>query len=252
MEIIFLVLLGWLLGILINRAADNLPARRSLLNAPRCPFCGTPRPALDQIALLSYLLLRGRCPNCRAPIALRAPLVELAGAGASAFLWTRYGANAQFALTLIYTLVFLLVFVTDLEHRLIFNVVILPATLFAALASPFSQLGIARSLLGGAIAFVIVFLIYISAGIFARARKIEITGGAFGQGDVKLAAFMGIVTGFPAVLPAILCTILLGGVGAILFLAYQLVAHRRLALRAAIPYGPYFCIAGWVMMVFGM
>jgi prepilin signal peptidase PulO-like enzyme (type II secretory pathway) len=61
---------------------------------------------------------------------------------------------------------------------------------------------------------------------------------------------MGIVTGVPAVFPAILATILLGGVGAILFLVYQLVVHHRLAMTAAIPYGPFFCIAGWVYMVF--
>jgi leader peptidase (prepilin peptidase)/N-methyltransferase len=243
-------LLGWLVGIVINRAADNLPAHRSLWDAPLCPYCGTSRPVLDQIALLSYVLLRGRCPNCHAPILLRAPLVEIAGALAFAFLWTRYGAQVQLLLTLIYTVVFLLVLVIDFEHRLILNVVILPATLFAALLSPLSQIGWVWSLLGGAVAFVIVFGIYIFAEIFSRARHLNIEGGAFGQGDVKLALFMGIVTGVPAVFPAILATILLGGVGAILFLVYQLVVHHRLAMTAAIPYGPFFCIAGWVYMVF--
>ena len=251
MEIILFALLGWLMGVLINRAADNLPAHRSLLAAPHCPYCDTPRPVLGQIALLSYLLLRGRCPNCRAPISLRAPLVEFANALAFAFLWTRYGAQVQLLWMLVYTVVFLLVLVIDLEHRLILNVVILPAMLIAALASPLSQMGWARSLLGGVVAFVIVFGIYIFAEIFSRWRKLNIEGGAFGQGDVKLALFMGIVTGFPAVFPAILATILLGGVGAILFLAYQLIVHRRLMMNAAIPYGPFFCIAGWVLMVFG-
>ncbi len=252
MESILFALLGWLIGVLINRAADNLPAQRSLLDAPHCPYCDTPRPIVDQVALLSYLLLRGRCPNCHAPIPLRAPLVEIANAIAFAFLWTRYGATVQLLLMLVYTIVFLLVFVVDLEHRLILNVVILPAILLAALASPLAQIGWARSLVGGATAFVIVFGIYIFAELFSRWRGLKIQGGAFGQGDVKLALFMGIVTGFPAALPAILYTILLGGVGAILFLAYQLIVHRRLALTAAIPYGPFFCIAGWAFMVFGM
>jgi leader peptidase (prepilin peptidase)/N-methyltransferase len=251
MEIILFVLLGWLVGVAINRAADNLPTQRSLLDAPRCPYCDTPRPVLDQIALLSYLLLRGHCPNCHAPILFRAPLVEIANAVAFAFLWTRYGAQVQLLLTLIYTAVFLLVLVIDLEHRLILNVVILPAALLAALASPFSQVGWLGSLLGGAVAFVIVFGIYIFAEVFSRWRHLNIEGGAFGQGDVKLALFMGIVTGVSAVFPAILATILLGGVGAILFLAYQLIVHRQLALTAAIPYGPFFCIAGWAFMVFG-
>ncbi len=249
MEILLFALLGWLSGIFINRVADNLPAHRSLRTVPQCPYCGAARPALDQITVLKFLALRGRCSNCHAPISLRAPIVEIASALLFAFLWTHYDADAQLFLTAIYTVVFLLVLITDLEHRLIFNVVILPAILFAALASPFSRPGVALALLGGVSAFIIVFGIYFFAEAFSRLRGLKIVGGAFGQGDVKLATFMGIVVGFPAVFPAILYTILLGGVGAILFLVYQLIAHRRLALTAAIPYGPFFCIAGWVMMV---
>jgi len=215
MEIFLSALLGLIAGVIVNRVADHRVAARSIPNVQ-------PR--------------------------FRAPIVSVVTALAFAFLAARFGVTIQFALTAIYTFVFLVVLVTDLEHRLIFDVVILPATLFAALASPLSQLGWQVSLLGGAIAFVIVLGIYLFAEMFARARKIHIAGGAFGQGDVKLAAFMGIVVGFPNVFPAILYTILLGGVGALLFLAYQFVVHRRVALTAAIPYGPFFCIAGWWWM----
>ncbi len=252
MEPFLFALFGLLIGAMINRAADNLPARRSPLDAPHCPYCDTPRPVLDQIAVLSYLLLRGKCPNCHAPIPFRAPFVEIANALAFAFLWTRDGAATLLALDLIYTAVFLLVLVIDFEHRLILNVVILPAILLAAFLSPWSRFGLLPSLIGGAVAFVIVLGIYLFGEIFSRARHINIPGGAFGQGDVKLAAFMGIVTAFPNVFNAIVYAILLGGIGAILFIVYGLAAHRRLNLRAAIPYGPFFCIAGWAVMIFGM
>ena len=252
MEILIFVLLGLLVGALINRVADNLPRHRAITHAPECAFCGTPRVALDQFAVLSHLLMRGKCHNCHAPIPLRAPFVEIANAVLFAFLWTRDGATIQLLLHLIYTDVFLLVFVTDFEHRLIFNAVMFPAIALAILASPWAKHGAPLALLGGASAFIIVFLIYISAILFARARKLEIAGGAFGQGDVTLATFMGLVTGFPNALSAIVIAILLGGVGAIGFLVYELIAHRRLALTAAIPYGPFFCIAGWVMMIFGL
>lgn len=251
MESFLFALLGLLIGAIINRAADNLPARRSLIDAPHCPYCDTPRPVLDQIAVLSYLLLRGRCPNCHAPIPLRAPIVEIANALSFAFLWTRDGATTLLLLDLIYTDIFLLVLVIDLEHRLILNIVILPAILLAALASPWSRFGLTPSLIGGAVAFVIVLGFYFFGELYSRARNLRIPGGAFGQGDVKLAAFMGIVTAFPNVLTAIVYTVLLGGIGVILFIAYQLIVHRRLALTAAIPYGPFFCIAGWAMMIFG-
>jgi leader peptidase (prepilin peptidase)/N-methyltransferase len=209
-------LLGVVGGILVSRAADCLVTARGLPDTQH---------------------------------RFRAPIVLVVTALAFVFLWMRFNTPIPFALTAIYTLVFLVVLVTDLEHRLIFDRVILPATLFAALASVLTQPRWQLALLGGVIAFVVVLGIYLFAGVFARARRIHIQGGAFGQGDVKLAAFMGIVVGFPNVLPAILYTILLGGVGAILFLAYQLIAHRRVALTAAIPYGPFFCLAGWWMMV---
>ncbi len=216
METFLFALLGLLSGVLVNRAADNLPVRHA-------------RPG--------------------APNALRAPVVLAVNAVAFAILWTRDGDNIQLLLHLIYTFVFLLVLVIDFEHRLILNVVILPAILFAALASLLSRPGAALALVGGAAAFAIVFAIYVLAPIFSRLRQ-HTLAVPFGFGDVKLAGFMGIVTGFPGALYAILYAIILGGVGAILFLAYQLIAHRRLALNAAIPYGPFFCIAGWFVMAF--
>lgn len=218
MEILLCALLGLLAGVGVNRVADALIAARAL-------------------------------PNVQAR--WRAPSVVLLTALLFALLALQFGITLRFALTALYTLVFLVILVTDLEHRLIFDVVILPATLFAALASPLAPMGWKLALLGGAVAFVLVLGIYFFAQFFARARKIQVAGGAFGQGDVKLAAFMGLVVGFPNVLPAMLYTILLGGVGALAFLLYQFIAHRRVALNAAIPYGPFFCVAGWWWMVWG-
>lgn len=250
METFLFALVGWLAGVAVNRAADNLPLDRSPFAAPHCPRCDTPRPILEQSGVLGFVFSRGHCSRCGAPLSLRAPIVEIASAAAFAFLWSRYGATAQMALMAIYTIIFLLVLVTDLEHRLIFNIVILPAIAFAALASPFSEMGWARSLLGGAAAFVIVLAIYLFGKVFERARGLHIKGGAFGQGDVTLSTFIGLVTGFPFVFNAIILGILLGGLGAIGTLAYYVIVHRRLALGAVFAYGPYLCIAGWVVMIF--
>lgn len=218
MEILLCALLGAFSGMGVNRAADALIAARGLPN----------------------IQARGRALS-----------IVLLTALAFALLALQFGVTLRFALTALYTLVFLLVLVTDLEHRLIFDGVILPAALFAALASPFAPLGWKLALLGGAVAFVLVLGIYFFAELFARARRIHVAGGAFGQGDVKLATFVGLVVGFPNVLPALLYTILLGGAGALVFLLYQFIAHRRVALTAAIPYGPFFCVAGWWWMVWG-
>ena len=211
MEIILFALLGWLVGVGVNRAADHLVPPR--------------------------------------PLPYRALLVEMASALAFVVLWMRYGATTQLFLDAIYTSVLLLVLVTDLEHRLILNIVILPAILFAALASPFSATGWVRALLGGAIALVAVLAIYFFGVLFERARGLKIKGGAFGQGDVTLSTFIGIVTAYPAVGNALILGILLGGLGAVAVIGYHAVAHRRLALNAVFPYGPFLCVAGWLVMV---
>lgn len=216
MEIILFALLGLVVGVGILRAADVLPPR-------------------DPVWRIPY----------------RAPLLIIATAALFAFLVMRYGWTIQLALAAIYSAIFLLVLVVDYEHRLILNIVILPAILFAALASPLAHPGLALSLLGGALAFIIVFAIYIAAPIYSRWRG-HTLAVPFGFGDVKLALFVGIVTGFPAAIFALFLAIFLGGIAAILVLAYQYARTRRIDIGAPIAYGPYFCIAGWVFMVFGL
>jgi leader peptidase (prepilin peptidase)/N-methyltransferase len=176
--------------------------------------------------------------------------VVIVAAVAFGFLGWRFGATAQTFFFAFFTAVFLHTFVTDLEDRAIFPTVLVPATLVALAASLFIPLGLTRAVLGGISAFVIVFGIYALGVLYSRLRKIDIEGGAFGRGDVYLATFMGVVVGFPAVLPAIVYTIFLAGAGVVAFLVYQFIKTKQLSLGAALPYGPYFCIVGWVMMAF--
>jgi prepilin signal peptidase PulO-like enzyme (type II secretory pathway) len=165
-------------------------------------------------------------------------------------LWLNFGFSIQFACLAVYTAVFLIVLITDIASRAIFPVVLVPATILALAASPLLPMGFMRSLLGGILAFIIVFGIYAFAGLYSRWRKLKIQGGAFGRGDVYLATFMGVVVGFPAAWYAIIYTVLLSGVFIIFFLAYQYARTRRFSLTAVIPYGPFFCIAGWAVMTF--
>ena len=162
----------------------------------------------------------------------------------------RFGFSIQFACFAVYTAVFLNVLITDIASRAIFPIVLVPATILALVASSLLPMGFMRSLLGGILAFVIVFGIYAFAGLYSRWRKLKIQGGAFGRGDVYLATFMGVVVGFPAAWLAIVYTVLLSGVFILFFLAYQYARTQRILLTAIIPYGPFFCIAGWAVMVF--
>ncbi len=251
MPTVLFAVLGLVVGVVVNRVADNFTCERPFLSAPRCPNCSTPRRWRDQSALLRLLMHRKSCAHCGAPVKLMPVALELASAVAFAYLWLVSGATIPLLLAMVYTTVLLSVLIIDFQHRLIPNAIILPAIALAVIASPLSPSGPKRTILGGVVTFGIVLLIYFSGKLFERVRGYHIRGGAFGQGDVTLASFVGLVTAFPAALSAIVYALLLGGIGAVGYLVFHGIVHRRLAFDRPIPYGPFFCIAGWFVMVQG-
>jgi len=178
----------------------------------------------------------------------RALLLVALGAIAFAGLEFRFGIQTQTLLLALHTVILLIVLIIDLEHWLILNAVIVPAIVFAIVASPISAIGVASSIAGGAAALAIALIMYGLGQIHARVRKSNAI--TFGQGDIKLAAYIGLVVGFPAAVFAMILTVFLSGIGALIYLACQLAVRRRLALQDVIPYAPYFCIAAWLTMLF--
>jgi prepilin signal peptidase PulO-like enzyme (type II secretory pathway) len=249
-------LLGLLVGAVLNHAANTLPERRSVVQAPRCASCSREHSPLEWIALLALILGRRRCPQCAKTLAWRAPLVELGTALLFAYLWSRYGPSAQLALFTLYSCIFILVLLTDLEHRLVLNVVMLPAILFAIVSAffrPDMRYGLA--LFGGLFGFLLVFLIYLAGPLFVRVwsrmRGQTTTEVPFGFGDVTLSTFIGLVVGFPAVGFALAIGFFLGGIGAVAFILARVVLQRRYVALTAIPYGPFLIAGGMIMMLNG-
>jgi leader peptidase (prepilin peptidase)/N-methyltransferase len=226
--------LGLLVGGLVNQLGSDLPIRRSLTR-PHCPYCGRERPQWQWLSLPAYLIGRAGCPSCGAPISLRHPLVEIGLAVAYGYLWIVLGPSVRLILYLLYSIIFALVLITDLERRLILNVVIYPAILIAVAASFFTPGMTWWSALGGGAIGLVFFL---GAALVGNAF---FGSGALGGGDVKLAAFVGLITGFPLVIEALVLTLFIGaGVSLILLVT------RMRGLRDYIPYGP-FLVAGAVL-----
>ncbi len=195
---------------------------------------------IDTVSLLSFLLLRGRCPHCGAPHPWRRPILELATMLAFAVFWRRYGPSLELILVTVYSCVLFLVFVVDFEQRLILRVVIYPAIAIAILGSfLYPGLGVRRALLGGGFAFVFFYLVVIIGRlIFGRA--------AMGGGDVNLAAFIGLITGFPDVILALVIAIALGGA-----VSLALIVSRVKKLKSYVPYGVFLTVGGLAVLVFG-
>jgi len=157
-----------------------------------------------------------------------------------AFFWLRYGPSLRLILITVYTCTLLLVFVIDLEHRLILRVVIFPAIGIAILGSFFYPgMGVRRALVGGALAFAFFYLVAIMGELVFKRT-------AMGRGDANLAAFIGLITGFPEVIFALLIAVCLGGL-----VSLVLVLSRTKRLRSYIPYGVFLVVGGLAILVFG-
>ena len=246
---IIFALLGLAVGSFLNVCIDRLPQNKSIVLPPsHCEACQHKLSAKDLIPVFSYLRLRGRCRYCHASIPRRVFLVELATAVIFALLYWHYGLSSELGVMVFYACLFIVVFVIDLEHGLILNKAVYPAMVVALLLAllPQSWLtreiwltqivkpGIASAALGGAIGFAIFLLIAL------------VSRGGMGWGDVKLAALIGLATGFPLVFAAIIMGAILGGI-----VAVALLIARRKKRRDPIPFGPFLAVAAMVTLLWG-
>jgi leader peptidase (prepilin peptidase)/N-methyltransferase len=185
--------------------------------------------------LPAFLVGRAACSSCGGHATLRHPLIEIALGATYAYLWIALGPSVRLALYMMYSAVLGLILVTDVERRRIPNIVIYPAIGFAA-AAAFVTPGLAplQALAGGAAGFGFYLLIaLLGRGVYGP--------GALGAGDVKLAAFAGLITGFPLVAVVIVVAILTAGVSSLF-----LIVTRIRSRRDPIPYAP-FLITGVVV-----
>jgi len=240
--------LGLAVGSFLNLCIDRLPQGRSIVKpGSHCDSCNRSLKAIDLVPVFSYIWLRGRCRYCGARLPLRLPIVEFAAAAIFALLAWHYGLSSELAFAVIYAAIFIVIFAIDLEQELILNIVVFPAMLLAFAFAFFwggfeefwPKVGpgfVLSALLGGAVGFVLMLLPY----LLTRGR-------GMGYGDVKLAAFIGLMSGFPLVVVALLVGIIIGGIVAVFLLASRLVKSGK----AAIPYGPFLAVGAMVALVWG-
>ena len=243
--LIFLfALLGLVVGSFLNVCIDRLPRNESIVKNPpsHCEVCQHKLAVKDLIPLFSYLRLRGRCRYCQAAIPRRSLWVELATGLIFALLYWHYGLSVGLGVMAFYACLFIIIFVIDLEHGLILNKVVYPGMVVALLLALLPQswltqwtvTGVANAALGGGIGFAIFLLIALASR------------GGMGWGDVKLAALIGLATGFPLVFFSIIMGAILGGI-----VAVALVIAKKRKRRETIPFGPFLALATMVTLLWG-
>jgi leader peptidase (prepilin peptidase)/N-methyltransferase len=235
--ITFAGVLGAIVGSFLNVVTYRLPRHESLVSpASHCPNCGTPVKPYDNIPILSWLLLRGRCRSCGEAISPRYPLVEALTAalcvGAVLVHQTATGIALSIALILIVVPAALI----DLEHRIIPNrLTMLGAIVAIVLGTALDPAGEPERLIAG-----------IAAGGFLLLAALAYPGG-MGMGDVKLAGVMGLFLGL-AVAPAILIALLAGVLYGALVIARE---GARAGRKTAVPFGPFLALGAIVAIYAG-
>lgn len=233
-------LLGAAVGSFLNVCIDRLPDNKSIVYPPsRCAVCQKRLSARDLIPVLSYLWLRGRCRHCKTAIPRRILWVEISGAAMFPLLYCYYGLSAEMAVAVYYFCLFLVIFVIDLEHHLILNKIVYPGAVIAVIFSIFLSgievvPGIASAAAGGGIGLGVFLLIVL------------LSRGGMGWGDVKMAALIGLVLGYPLVFVALLLAVISGGL-----VATVLLISKTKGRKQSIAFGPFLSLGTIVTLLWG-
>ena len=241
MILIFIFFLGAIVGSFLNVCIYRLPRDESILFPPsHCPHCGKPVRLYDNIPIVSYVILRGKCRHCKEAISARYPIVETISGLLSMALVMKYGLTLHLILLLLFVFSLIIITFIDLDYQIIPDILSIPG-IFAGICASFfipmaywidSILGI---LLGGGFLFII-----------AITYKWVTHREGMGGGDIKLLAMVGAWLGWKAI-PFILFSssfigALIGGISLLL---------SRKSLRYKIPFGPFISIASIIYIFFG-
>lgn len=240
----FLFLFGLAIGSFLNVVIYRIPAGRNVNGRSHCPKCDNQISARDNIPVISWLLLRGKCRNCKSGISPRYPLVELATGLSWLGLGIFYGYDPILPLLLILVSASIALTMIDFDTMTLPNVITYP--IFIITAIYLSVLGFAsgdmasllNALIGAGIYFAFFFLMWFLTG-----------GRGLGFGDVKLAPTLGAIIGWYSVggtFVGIMGAFILGGIPAGILLATGVVKKGT-----QIPFGPMLLVGAWAAVLFG-
>jgi leader peptidase (prepilin peptidase)/N-methyltransferase len=237
---VFSIIFGAIVGSFLNVCIIRLPKEESIITpGSHCPHCNHPIMFYDNIPLISYLLLGGKCRYCKRSISAQYPLVEGITAISSFLLFLKYGFSLSYFFYFSFVAALMIITVIDLYHQIIPDVISIPGIgvgLLGALIIPHitffkSLLGI---LLGGGSLFVV-------ATSYQWLFKREGMGG----GDVKLLAMIGAFLGWDAVILTILLSSLIGSITGIIIMVL-----KGKGFKYAIPFGPFLSLGAVIALFY--
>jgi leader peptidase (prepilin peptidase)/N-methyltransferase len=231
---------GALLGSFLNACIYRIPRGISIVHPPSaCPRCGARIRPRDNVPVLGWLWLRGRCRDCREPISPRYPAVEALTAVVFGFLALRYGWTPELVPALVFAGAMIFVTWIDYDARIIPDAITLPGIALGLLASAVTPVTWVSAAAGAALGFLLLL------GIAEGYRKLTGIDG-MGGGDIKLAAMLGAFLGWPG----LLLTLFLASLGGTLVGGAVMLLGKG-GRRTALPFGTFLAPAALVVYVWG-
>jgi len=236
MIVAIIFIFGLAIGSFLNVVILRLNNQKSFLAGRSiCPKCKEQIKWYDNIPLLSFLILRGRCRYCQKNIPLQYPLVEFTTAIIFVWQYFHFGFSSRFLLSLVLSSFLVVIFVYDLKHYLILDKVVLPAMVIAFFGNLYLGLGFWNLILGA----------IIGSSFFALQFFIS-KGKWVGGGDIRLGALMGLILGWKFLLIALFLAYLIGAVFGLI-----LIALNKKKMSSQVPFGPFLAAATFITLLYG-
>lgn len=243
-DFVIVFTVGAVIGSFLNVCIYRIPLGQSvILPSSRCPACGTHIRPVDNIPIVSFILLRGKCRHCRAKIAFRYPLVEFLNALLYVALLWRFGLGLYLPVLCVFSSALIVITFIDLDYQIIPDVITLPGTLIGLITGsliipdPFARgslLGFTQSFVGMLAGGGLFYLIAVASR------------GGMGGGDIKMMAMVGAVSGWKSVLLTTFAGSLLGSVVGVFLMLF----HGK-GRKTKVPFGPFLAAGTLITLFFG-
>ena len=239
-QLAILVILGLAVGSFLNVCVHRIPLGQSLSHPPsRCPSCGHALRWLDNVPVVSYAVLGGKCRQCRAPISIRYPAIEAATMGLFVLHGVVFGWTPLLVPRLVFACAMVVLFAIDLEHHLLPDVITLPGIVLGLVSSAVLPPGLRDALIGTVVGGGVLWLV---GEAYFRYSGQE----GMGFGDVKMLAMVGAFLGWQLMLLTLVASSVAGSL-----IGFLVILLKRGGMKYALPYGTFLALGALAASLFG-
>jgi len=240
-NVVLIFILGLIVGSFSNVCIYRIPRNESIIYpASHCPKCSSPIKPVDNIPLLSFILLKGRCRHCGSRISIRYPIVEFLTGLIYLIIYLIYGLSVQTLIYIILSSALIIIAFIDLNEEIVPDVISLPGIVIGFIISFFvPYISFIDSALGIAVGGGLILIIGLGGSVIFKKE-------AMGGGDVKLAAMIGAFLGWRYVIISLFLGFFVGALAGI-FLILSKIKSRE----DAIPFGPFIVLGSFITLLWG-